>query len=332
VAAEPYKKNHVASACYTQAFADESGDVGVLRRSGQRHHARPRAVGFRTKFWGADAALRQQAEEAAGRVETAAGPLVPRVPALWPLRPGSDERFQISALIALHTVRTPAFRREMIATGEQLLRDNRAKYEDGLTHEQYARVLAELRSDRQMAATMIGNIPKMASLVGSAHWSLIRFPRPWLLTADHAVAVMPISDQTVVAVKAVPDAGFGSALEFRFALDPRHLLVACWLDEPDDHAVIDGDYTLACDNNLALAAQAEAELFHHPAQIPPFFTPPWLEPKPPESIAARLHAGYGPASARDSERRRRAIELVENLIEHEITDRIETVSWVRNAA
>lgn len=331
VTGQAHRRNHVASRCYLDAWTDESGYLVAVRKAPRiAHRARPAAVGYRKNFWGGDPELRAAAEEAVGVVESAAAQVLRRVPDEWPLLRGSTEWFSLIQFLALHAVRTPQWlafaERQREADIARRLDEHRQVFGERLDA-----FLDHLRSDRQMIELLLGQIPKMASLLGSMHVALLRFNGPMLVASDQSLAPVPlVRPGGPAAVAAVPDTGFLATEEFRFPVDPRHALLLTWLDEPDDRSPIEADFAVACDLNVATAAQADREFFHCPGRTPPFVVPPFAQ-LVTSPIGRRVFERYTPQAARESERRKRAGEILNRLVEDEVTDRIEVVSVTRAA-
>jgi hypothetical protein len=87
-----YAKSHLASRCYLDGFADETGYLIVVRRrTGAADRAKPKNVGFRNKFWGRDANLRASTELRIANVESPAARVLQEMPAGGLPRAGTAE-------------------------------------------------------------------------------------------------------------------------------------------------------------------------------------------------------------------------------------------------
>jgi hypothetical protein len=327
-----FKRNHVASRCYLDAWTDDDGQLVVARRpNGETRRQRPVTVGYRNYFWGHHPEIRAAAERDIGRVETRSAPVLHALAERWPLERGSDEWFALLELVAVHAIRTPGWRERMVAEQEALIgRDaEKLRREFG---EHFDDAVAFLRSDRQRVALLMGLIPKLASLLGSMHLTLLHFERPCLVTSDQPltpVALLPAGLQPPIA--AIPASGFLATREYRFPVGPRDALLLTWLDEPDDGPAIRGNYRLACDLNFATARQSDREFFHHPDAVPPFVAPPDREPRS-SPLGSEVHPQYSLTAATHSRRRLQAHRILNEMIENQIIDRIEVVSVSRAAA
>jgi hypothetical protein len=330
---QPYTRNHVASVCYLNAWRNTAGRViAFRRRAGLSAPVAPEATGYRNKFWGKDEDLRRQAEVIASRIEAEAGPVIADLPKTWPLRRGTAEWFAVVKFLGLHVVRTPQFRRDIVARSEHYLRVNR---DDHLATfgTAYPKFLERVRSDFYIADIMVSNIPKLATLLGSAHWTMLTTTDPILGTSDQPVVPVPIMGQAAAAaITATPADGFALTTEYRIAISPTRALLLTWLDDADnirDTAAI--GHRDACALNWSAAAQADAESFHHPDGSMPTVCPPYAAPDS-YVLAPSVHPGYDDAAALRSKRRSGAVERVEDMIENQIANRIETLSVTREAA
>jgi hypothetical protein len=329
---QPYTRNHVASVCYLNGWTDAGRVQAVRLRARLSAAVAPESTGYRKKFWGADDDLRGQAEGIASRIESEAGPVIAALPNTWPLRRGSVAWFAMVKFLALHVVRTPAFRRDIVQRSESLLQANQADHV-ATFGDAYPEFLERVRSDFYVADLMVSNIPKIATLLGSAHWTLLTTSDPILGTSDQPVVPVPIvGPQAAAEITATPAGGFALTTEFRIAIDPRHALLLTWLDDADnirDIATI--GHRDACALNWSVAAQADAECFHHPQGSMPTVCPPFAGPDS-YPLGPSVHPGYDDDAAMRSSRRTQAAHRVDHMIENEISNVIETLSVTRQEA
>jgi hypothetical protein len=327
----PYTRNHVASACYLDGWADGSGRiVAVRKRARISSLASPRSVGYRKRFWGRDAAIRAAAEQIACRIEDRAGPVIRSLPFRWPIDRATDDWVQLCLFLALHTVRTPTFRREMAAAGERILAEKMPQYAEALG-DRLPDFVDHMRSDFFMADLMVGNLPKMATLLGGAHFCLLRAREPILGTGDQPVVPVPMRVGTTAEIAAAPAGGFASTVELRVAVGPRHALLLTWLDDADDvRDAAEIGYPEACNLNWSVAVQADEECFLHPGGSMPTVSPPFAAPNS-HPLGPIVHPGYSEEAAVRSGRRTQAAAKVEHMIENNVTNRIETVRVTRAA-
>jgi hypothetical protein len=172
---------------------------------------------------------------------------------------------------------------------------------------------------------LLKQIPRMASLLACMHWSLIALDEPLLASSDQPVVVVPfLAHRQPAPIEALPRAGFLDTVEVRIPIDPQHLLLLSWLDEPDGGDVRRGSFPHAADVNRSTFAQADVEWFYKPGTHPPRLAPPFLEPAC-EPISYGLLPGYSLNAAYRSRRRTEADRIMRDIIASGVTD---TLTWV----
>jgi len=281
---------------------------------------KPSAVGFRTDFY-ADPELAAKAEKILNGYETRGLDALRRVESGWPLERGSAylDRLSIAGLVAVHIVRNPSFRHHLdrlrVADAERTIAEGTLS---GPKAEE--RFIAESSSEKFAVEHFLSLIPKTASLVASAHWTLIEFPDRLLATSDQPVTIVPILREGLRApVDAAPCGGILFAEEFRFPIDPQHALLFTWAEGRDTPVVPTGSDDLAAELNRAVVSQADREWFHHPQRRPTTLPLSGLPTGNCLPVARRLMTWYGPKSAAESLRRRAAAERLDLMIEKDIT-------------
>jgi hypothetical protein len=292
--------------------------MAVNIRARTVYRRQPEDVAYRNHFWGKDQELRDQVEEKLASVEAN----VPRILSAMidgglPAS-GSVDRGLLLEFLAMHFVRNPTWRGLISRFLERQIVD---QGHDGPEYEALRQVL---RSDRYWIDALLRQMPKVASVLGSTQWALLRFGQPWLLTCDQPLVPVPFLPHGIRVPGKTPP-GLLETTEFRFVVDPAHALILSWFDAPDWPDWIDGDSVLAADINRSVAGNADVEYFHHPDRLPIFVAPPWMPTDECNPISSRLHPGYDQAAAAGSERRRRASKILHGMIENEITDEIRTV-------
>lgn len=329
-----YYRNHIASASYLANFADASGELCAIEvRDGSTTCGRPRTMGFRDAFWGKDRNLRAFAERQLSTFENDARHASRRVLESGVPRPNSEDRVALMMLMAIHVTRNPAGRENMLRIQQRVLSQNAARYREGMSSEQYDELLRRFTSEAFVTDVLLRNLSKIASFLGSMHWTLVEFECGLLATSDQPVTIVPLMRPGLdVPVAAIPSGPLVDCLEVRFALTPRHALVMAWIDEPDDGCVISGDDTMAAQLNRAVIAQADKQWFHHPSRRPVRLIAPDLQVAGCEPVAHRLHPGYEVNAAWSSQRRLRAGANVDELIELQTPDIVKTVSIEHAAA
>jgi hypothetical protein len=279
-------------------------------------------VAYRRKFWGKDAALRQEAEQKLSQVESHAASVLRALPSEWPPPDHGPERAAMMQFLAIHLLRTPGWRQLLTQLGERLVVEQGDDYPGEMSREE---MLATARSDDFAVGTLIEEIPVLASLFGSMHWSLVRFGDPCLITSDQPMVAVPFQPGGTEEISPMPSAGLLHTLEFRIAIDPQHLLLLTWIDRDDLAQPIPGTRAIAAAANASVRAQADRQWFRHPAADPPFGTVLLGGSAAPTAIAPTLFPAYSLTQARCSRRRREAERHVHDMIEGGVTDELRTI-------
>jgi hypothetical protein len=76
-------------------------------------------------------------------------------------------------------------------------------------------------------------IPRMASLFMSMHWSLVTFPDPLVASCDQPVVCVPLPSGRRMPIKAMPQTGFMETAEVRFPIDPWRVPLLSWSPQPE---------------------------------------------------------------------------------------------------
>jgi hypothetical protein len=293
--------------------------------------AKPQSVGHRKDFWGRDAKVRQAVEEALGGVETDIARVLRRLDSAWPLGRGTKDWFAVAYLVAIHLLRTPYARRRMLALQEPALKRQlpRLGHWDHAAVNQFLKVVT---SDAWRAQIFSEQLPQIATLVASMHWTLLEFQDEVLATSDQPVTIVPLMDgQPATAHPPLPVTGLADCQEIRMALDPCHALVLTWLNEPDDGMRLSGNDRLAAELNRAVIGQADKQWFHHPARRPITLTPPLLTNKACGPIGPELFPEHRPDDFVHSQRRLDTFRNLKRMIEKPVPGELR-VAGVRRAA
>jgi hypothetical protein len=255
-----YSRNHLAARCYLDAFTDASGCLKVWGRyrSGPRLD-RPKNVGYRKDFWGEDGELRAVMERKLAAVEAETAPILRQIPGGELPDVGSVARGKLVEFIAIHMVRTPAYRKLLFDVRSRLLR------EQGHDRPGHEHVASYVLSDQFWLDATLRQIPTAGSVIASMYWDLVEFPEPWLLTTDQPVVQFPFLMKEQLAMATDPTPGLLNTLEFRFVVGPRHAIVMSWLDAPEEPGVWCGDLRAAADLNRSAGARTDLEFFFHPS-------------------------------------------------------------------
>lgn len=313
-------KNHIVTAGYLRRFTDSKGLIQPVPRTlssaGVLKPRRPETAGYRSRFF-VDRQIADAAEQKLSQYEHRGLEALRRLPTTWPLE--DDERFEdrldIACLVAIHMVRNPAFRHYV----SELQGRNIPEYQ--LSAEAMGPFLREATSEAFSVSHMLGMIPKLASLIASAHWSVIQFREPLLATSDQPVSIVPVLPEGMQApVSAISAGGYFLAEEYRFPIDPWHLLLFTWANEPDGPEFLPAGHDLAANLNRAVIAGADRDWFHNPERRPttlPLSAVPTSDCFP---VGRLLLPNYGPVAALASQRRIDASACLNEMVENEVTD------------
>jgi hypothetical protein len=319
-----YVKNHIVSAGLLRRFTDPHGglqrvDIGAAFGTASERR-RPQTVGYRERFF-SDPEVARCAEQRLNLYETVGLQALDRITDTWPLEDEVryPDRLDIACLVAVHIVRNPAFRLFIAGLQNGTVEDSLRGY--GLPAEQEKLFLEHVTSEAFRVDHMLGQIPKMASLIASTHWTLIEFPAPLLALSDQPVTVLPLLPAGFKAtVQPHPGSGFAFTEEFRMPVDPRHALLFTWANELDAPEPVAGSDDVAADLNRAGIAQADGEWFHHPDRRPTQLPLTAVRSTECQPLGRLLLPDYGAIPAAESQRRADALECLEQMIEGEVTD------------
>ncbi len=305
------RDNHTVTAGYLRRWGDERNEVDRHDLRGGIERKGPRAFGYQRDYWGTDPDLAREMEEKFQRAEKLALDVLADLPSRWPLK--GDDRGLLTELLAIHIVRMPAFSGYSRQLGEQANRETMAEGapKHGLDEAQAAVYAELLRSDRVHADSLLRQIPRVGSALGSMHWTLVEFPVDWLITSDEPVVMLGAPPHAVSPASAIGPYPF-NAVEARFTLDPRRVLLLTWLDDADE-PWLTGQREHACSVNGALKAQALEEWFSKPGTTPPFIAGPTLAPEI-LLVSTGLLRGYTVQHADGSVRRQQADSIVKKMV------------------
>ena len=256
----------------------------------------------------------------------AAAPLLSTLPEAWPLEHGSEERLAIFRFIALHLVRSPRWRAQHDLLAARSIAQRRAEWKEALG-ESFDQFLERLRADDFAVETILGQVQTTSSLLGSLHWTLLRFPKPMLATSDQPVAPIPLLAPRAVVPIAPQLTNLVGNIEFRIAVDPQHALLMCWHDAPDRAAPVDLGFQEAVDLNAAVRVHAHAQAYWQPGARPPWIAPPEAVPTS-RPISTALYDGYSTATAIRSTRMRETRKILEQMIESQVHNEVRTIQVV----
>jgi hypothetical protein len=123
-------------------------------------------------------------------------------------------------------------------------------------------------ADTQQFITMLTTSFKIASILGSMRWHLLRFEAPVLAYSDHPVVIWPASIQSSAPF---PRQHLGplDAVEIRVPLSPDLALLMTWADLPDALRSVRADARFAGELNAFTIAQADRQWMHRLGAEPP---------------------------------------------------------------
>lgn len=326
-----YAKNHVASACYLRGFADDAGQVEVFSIDPRvpARRGKPDNVGHRRNFWGQDAALRRHAERMLTEIESDAADVLLDVPVNWPPPDELSERAPMLQFLAIHLIRTPGWKQLLGQLAQRWVLEHADEGPGDLTLEAK---LELARSDRWAVETLESEIPVLASMFGSMHWTLVRFSEPCLATSDQPLVALPFWPGGAEEVRPLPAAGLLHVSEYRIALDSKHLLLLTWIDRGDLEPPAHGSREIAELHNRSVRAQADRQWFSKPGAETPLGAVVLGRSEAPTPVAPILFPAYTPSIAARSRRRRGAERHVHDMIDTGVRDELRCVVVRRDAA
>ena len=246
------KHSHVTPYGYITGFADADGLVHARGRGGLQHVLPAREICVRRRFYRRrrpDGSFTYDVEKMLQPVESAGAALLRELESCWPV--AAKQRAVLAEFLGIQYLRGPAFR----AWHTEFAHAHQGMFAQELSRRGSPgdRILAEARG-RAIAGELAANsnqLTRMLSISGLAatafahmHWTLLRFPEPWLLSCDHPVVLWP-GDVPSTDPRAFPfGTGVTSTLELRFPISPTLALLATWRDDAKD-IVVEGDVAIA---------------------------------------------------------------------------------------
>ena len=169
----------------------------TVRKNGNVSDKGVAVVGFQRDFWGDDPELAAEMEARFEGAEKRALDVLTELPSRWPLT--GDDRGLLAEFLAIHIVRMPSFGGYIRQIGEQANRETIAEGapKHGFDDAQAAVYAELLRSDRIHADGLLRQIPRVGSMLGSMHWSIVEFPEDWLITCDQPVVMLALIEQSL---------------------------------------------------------------------------------------------------------------------------------------
>lgn len=227
-------------------------------------------------------------------LESGALPVLHAVRDLWPL--GDENKGRLAALFGYQLIRGPRWMSWHAESTERWAEETRATQWEA-TDEQIGEVRDLLLSSTPRLTRMLSLGPKVASVIGSMHWSLVEFRSPLLATSDHPIVLWPAHERSRHPQPSRLGGGLLHTLEAVVPLSPTLALLMTWLDRHDDAQPLPGHRDHAARMNAFVIAEAEQQWFHAPGRNPPRASGLLLP------LSAELHDGYDRSSAAASVRR-----------------------------
>jgi hypothetical protein len=321
VTANAPRKIHTVTRAYLASWAPPPARLLQPYHAvyGRQKLTSPSGTGYALDWWGDDPALNAAGEKACMPLENSIPRVLATIANLWPLkepRDGSESpRGLLAQFLALHALRTEAARRWLEGARENSLDGMRDSWTGRV---EFARLEERARSDHERARSLIRMINKVATVLGSMNWTLLRFDEPWLITADHPVCPVPLMDPLGEArVEAMPPDGWANLLEVRFPISPSLGLLCCWQLAPDP-PIVSGTWDHAANFNAGLKAQAQERWFHVPGPMPPFPGRIFSEvDQNLPALAPQFFPGYNSATARTSRLREAVLKQIDEMVERQ---------------
>jgi hypothetical protein len=320
-------RSHIVPVGYLRRFAVDGKLMMHLVGKTTSRPISPRDAGVRGAFYRRtrpDGTTIDDVEWSLSQLENNTLPLLPKVRDLWPLTP--DVKQKIAQLFGYQFVRGPHWRTwyermtrdfvtERVRGEEMAIRadESLATEEEVQEFEQY------LLGSTPRTTRMLSLGPKIASLLGSMHWTLIEFHSPLLATSDHPVVLWPLYERSSRPRFMPLDNGMFATLEIRAPISPRLAVVMTWLDDEDTATPTRGSNEMAANLNAFTIAQAEVQWFHSPERVPPRASGQLLP------LSPRLSRGYGPGAVLSSRRRQTIQEKIQARIGDDLTQDVEIV-------
>jgi hypothetical protein len=110
---------------------------------------------------------------------------------------------------------------------------------------------------------------KIAAVLGSMRWHLLRFDGPLLAYSDQPVVVWPLDDHTFTTPPLKPSFGPLGALEVQVPISPHVAVLMTWADLPDRVEPVEAPAPYAAEMNALVIAQADKQWMHRLGSEPP---------------------------------------------------------------
>ena len=184
------------------------------------------------------------------------------------------------------------------------------------------RVRELYRSDTHQFVTMLTSSFKVAAVLGSMRWQLLRFTDPVLAYSDHPVVIWP-AELTQSAPFARQHLAPLDAVEVRVPVSAQLALLMTWADEPDPLQTVAADGRFAGELNAFTIAQADRQWMHRLGAEPPIAAGTFAP------LSRAFESGYAAPSLESSRRRAQATRYLHRVRRKTYLNEIEIVDLQR---
>lgn len=257
-------------------------------------------------------------------LENAAAPLLRELRERWPF--STQEKATLAQLFGYQLIRGPRWKESYEALTRSFVHEQRnAEWPTNDVPDAVEKLGQHLLSSTAQHTRMLGMGFKVASSLGSMHWTLIEFNSPLLATSDHPVVPWPIGDASRSPQPTPMNAGILETLEIRVPVSPWLAVTMTWIDDVDREQPIAGTRQHAANLNAFTVAQAEMQWFYRPGSKPPVASGRLL------ALSPQLLTGYDQHAACTSRRRSATSGIIQKRIGSDLSDQdIEIVVVSRN--
>lgn len=324
------KQGHIVPAAYQRNFAvDEMVAVHVPGRA-DCVRLNVANAGTRGPFYRrtrSDGSQMDDIEAMLASLEDVAGPVLKEVAAGAPLT--LERKGVLAQFLGMQMLRGPAFFSAQHVNIEQFVpKALTTAHVTPLLLEQTGadlvlarqRIVEMYRQPTQMLMTMATVSLKVAGVLGSMRWQLLRFDAPVVAYSDQPVVVWPLSIDGFEIAPTEPTFGPLEALEVRVPLSPHLALLMTWVDKPDGQEQVAADEMYAAETNAMVIAQADKQWMHRVGGEPPVADGP-LRP-----LSSVFEDRYTADTAGHSRRRATTAAILHRVRKKRIINDIELVT------
>lgn len=248
------QRHHVIPKAYLRQWSSENMILARDVRSDRTFEASPRDLGVRTNFYrrqNADGTPNDDVERSLSAGESAGLPVLREISERWPL--DVSDKSRVAELVAVQAVRglrwhefqsnavteaVPGARQELrtkidaYALARNIPRISNQEFDAA-----FDSALTSMAGPEERLSRMMNPIERVASIVGSMHWTLLRFDEPILATSDEPLVVWPQSVRAASPRSWPLNSGLLASTEMRFPVSPKLALLLTWADDEDGLAV-----------------------------------------------------------------------------------------------